>query len=243
MNPPPLVPFLSVDIREMNSGELDAFVAEHGQTLIEEEALAVLANRFCTPATAQRIASEQRLTSYYTVRAALVRSRSTPLAHAQKFVHHLYWRELLKFSTETTIPAPVRRAIDTQMLVRLPKITLGEKITAARVCSRELIKAMLNDPSPRVFEALMVNPRLLESDLLTHIGAGRATALQLGIIGNSPKWSYRYSIRLALVRNPETPRAVAASQLRFISKHDRAQIARLPGTSVYLRRVIEKLEG
>jgi hypothetical protein len=34
---------------------------------------------------------------------------------------------------------------------------------------------------------------------------------------------------------------VAASQLRFISKHDRAQIARLPGTSRYLRMCIERL--
>ncbi|MCA1733619.1 MAG: hypothetical protein LC732_08450 [Acidobacteria bacterium] len=230
-----------MDIRDMNSAELDAFVAEHAGTLIEEEALLVLANRFCTPATAQRIASDLRLTSYYTVRAALVRSRATPLAHAQKFIHHLYWRELLKYSTETTIPAPVRRAIDNQMLVRLPKITLGEKITAARSCSRELIKAMLRDPSTRVFEALLVNPRLIESDLLTHIGSGRATPQQLGLIGSSTKWSYRYSIRLALVRNPETPRATAAGQLRFLSKGDLALLARLPTTSRYLRTCIERM--
>ena len=79
-----------------------------------------------------------------------------------------------------------RRAIDQQMLMRLPKITLGEKITAARLCSRDLVRALMLDPSPRVFEALLVNPRLVEPDLLNHIGSGRATSAQLSLIALNP---------------------------------------------------------
>lgn len=153
------------DLRELNAEDLERFVEEGGAALLEDEALLVLENRFCTPAIAQRIAQDSRLTSYYTVRAALVRHRATPQAHALKFVHHLFWADLLKFSTDTTIPPPVRRAIEQQMLVRLPKVTLGEKITAARVCSQGLVRALLVDPNARVFEALLVNPRLVEPDL------------------------------------------------------------------------------
>ncbi len=65
------------------------------------------------------------------------------------------------------------RAIEQQMLVRLPKVTLGERITGLL---QGLVRALLVDPNARVFEALLVNPRLVEPDLLNHVGSGRATS-------------------------------------------------------------------
>ncbi|HEY0590560.1 MAG TPA: hypothetical protein VGF40_02240 [Thermoanaerobaculia bacterium] len=229
------------DLRELNAPELERFVEESGGGLLEDEALLVLENRFCTPAIAQRIALDPRLTSYYSVRAALVRHRATPQAHALKFIHHLYWGDLLKFSTEMTIGAPVRRAIEQQMLARLPKITLGEKITAARICSREIVRALLVDPSPRVFEALLVNPRLVEPDLLSHIGTGRATSQQLSLIAANPRWGFRLTVRRALVLNAETPKGVAAAQLPYLPKGELVAMLRHPQISAYVKMCIEKI--
>ncbi len=229
------------DLRDLNAEELQRFLDEHGSALLEDEALLILENRFCTPAIAQRIAQDQRLTAYYSVRAALVRNRATPQAHALKFVHYLYWRELLKFSTDTRISAAVRRAIDQQMLMRLPKITLGEKIAAARACSRELIRALLTDPNPRVFEALLVNPRLTEPDLVTHISSNRASGPQLAAIAASPKWSYRRAIRRALVINTDTPKAIVASQVRHLTRREMEEIAKHPQASAYVKMCIRRL--
>jgi hypothetical protein len=229
------------DLRELNGEELERFVEEAGGALLEAEALLVLENRFCTAAIAQRIAQDPRLTAYYAVRAALVRNRATPHAQALKFVHHLYWRDLLKMSVETTIPAVVRRAIDQQLLVRLPKVTLGEKITAARICSRELVRALMRDPSPRVFEAVLVNPRLVEPDLLHHIGAGRATPQQLSLVAANPKWGFRITVRRALVLNPETPRGVAAAQLPYLPKGELVGLLRHPQISAYVKRCIQRI--
>jgi len=49
-------------------------------------------------------------------------------------------------------------------------------------------------------------------------------------------------VRKALVMNPLTPRAIAASQLRFLTERDLRLIHRNPSTSVYLRRCIERLQ-
>ncbi len=229
------------DLRERNTEELERFVEERGGALIEEEALLVLENRFCTAAIAERIAQDPRLTAYYAVRAALVRNRATPHAHALKFVHHLYWRDLLKFSVEMTIPAVTRRAIDVQLLARLPKVTLGEKITAARICSRELVRALMLDPSPRVFEAVLVNPQLVEPDLLNHIGSGRATGLQLSLVAANPKWGFRITVRRALVLNPETPKGVAAAQLPYLPKGELVSLLRHPQISAYVKKCIQRI--
>jgi hypothetical protein len=167
--------------------------------------------------------------------------RQTPQAHAVKLVHYLYWFDLLRLSIDVQVPAPVRRAIETQLLLRVDKLTLGERISSARACSPALIKVFLYDPDPKVFAALLINKRLREDDLLALVSSDRATAEQLLMIASDPRWSFRYALRKALVLNPLTPRAAAASQLRFLRRLDLRRIHANPETSTYLRRCIERM--
>ena len=229
------------DLRSLDSRRLGEFVAGEIKTLLEDEALAILENRFVTPAICQAIAQNQRLTSFYSVRLKLVALRQTPQAHAVKLVHYLYWPDLVRLSVDVKVPATVRRAIDTQLLLRVDKLTLGEKIASARRCSAALIKVFLFDPDPKVFASLLINQRVREDDLLVVASSPRATPEQLTMLGTDNKWSYRYQIRKAIVMNPLTPRAIAAAQLRFLSLRDLRVILQRPDTSVYLRRCIERV--
>ena len=228
-------------IAELRRDELASFVAENLHHLLEDETLAIIANRYVTPAILQAIAQNQRLTGFYSVRLGLVEHRQTPQAHAVKLIHYLYWADLVHVSVDVKVPATVRRAVDTLLLARVEKLTLGEKIASAKRCSAALIKVFLFDPDPRVFSALLVNQRVREDDLLLIAGSDRATTEKLQLIAADRKWSSRYGVRRALVMNPRTPRSVAASQLRFLSNRDLHQILRHPATSVYLRRCIERL--
>ena len=210
-------------------------------TLLEDEVLAILDNAYTTPELLSKIAQTTRLTGFYSVRLKLVAHRQTPQAHAVKLVHYLYWFDLLRLSINVQVPAPVRRAIETQLVNRADKLSLGERISSARLCPSPLIKVFLYDPHPKVFESLLVNKRLREDDILALIASGRATPDQLLMIAGDTKWSYRYAVRKALVLNPATPRSAAASQLRYLSAHDLRSIHANPETSVYLRRCIERL--
>jgi hypothetical protein len=228
-------------LRKMPMAELSGFLADNLAHLTEDEALAVLDNPFVTPKVCQVIAQNQRLAAFYSVRLRLVAHRQTPLAHAVKLVHYLYWPDLVRLSVEVTVSAPVRRSIDTVLLTRVSKLTLGEKISTARRCSSALIKAFLFDPDPKVFAALLVNQKLREDDLILLASSPQATVDQLVTLASDHKWSYRYAIRKALVLNPLTPRSTAASQLRFLTRRDLRQIHDNPTTSIYLRRCIEKV--
>jgi hypothetical protein len=135
----------------------------------------------------------------------------------------------------------VRRAIDTQLLLRLDKLTLGERIASARRCSHALVKAFLADRDPRVFGTVLANQRVREDDILAVIASHQTTPEQLRMIADDQKWSYRYAVRKALVLNPATPRSAAASQLRYLTPKDRRLIHSNPSTSTYLRRCIERL--
>ena len=229
-------------IKSLPREDLAIFVKENVRTFLEDEALAVLDNPYVTPAICQAIAHTQRLTAFYSVRLKLVGNRHTPLAHATKLVHYLYWSDLVHLSVDVKVPAPVRRAIDTILVNRVDKLTLGERIASAKRCSQALVKAFLFDPDPKVFEALLINQRVREDDLLIVANSNRATAEQLRMLAMDYKWSNRYAIRKALVMNPITPRAAAASQLRFLTWRDLRMIHNHPATSTYLRRCIERLQ-
>lgn len=229
-------------LSKLGRDELDAFVGDNLVSLVEDEALAIVANRYVTSTILGKIAQNPRLIGFYSVRLALVAHRQTPLAHAVKLVHYLYWFDLIDLSVNVQVPAQVRRAVDTQLLNKVTKLSLGEKISSARRCSHALIKSFLFDPHPRVFEALLMNNRLKEDDLIALASSSRATEEQLQMIAEDGKWSYRYPIRIALVLNPSTPRAAAASQLRHLRPADLRRIHANPATSVYLRRCIERLK-
>jgi hypothetical protein len=228
-------------IRGFSRDELTDFLAGNAASLIEEEALAVLENPNVTSAMCQAIARTPHLAAFNSVRLRLVQSRATPLTHSVKLVHYLHWQDLLRLSVDVKVPSQVRRAIDTQLLRRLEKLSLGEKIAAAKRCSAALIEVLLFDPDAKVFAALLVNARLREEDLLVLAASDRASAEKLRLLASDAKWSYRYGIRRALAMNPSTPRSDAASQLRFLTRRDLRVIHDHPATSTYLRRCIERL--
>ena len=232
-----------VDLKSLSREDLTTFLAGNLNHLVEDEALAILENPYVTPRILGMLAQSPRVTSFYSVRLKLVGHRQTPQAHAVKFVHYLYWPDLLRISVDVTISAPVRRAVDTQLLNRVGKLSLGEKISSARRCSHALIKVLLRDPDPKVFAALLINQRLREDDLLDVINSGEATPEQLMLVAADSRWSFRYAIRKALVLSTATPRAIAASQLRHLSRRDLLQIHGNPSTSTYLRRCIERMTG
>jgi hypothetical protein len=229
------------DLKSLPRQELSEFLFENLTALAEEEAVAVLENPYLTPKLAGTVAQNVRLTAFYSVRVRLVALRQTPQAHAVKLVHYLFWPDLVRLSVDVTVPAAVRRAIDTQLVNRVGKLTLGEKISSARRCSLALIKVLLTDPDPKIFAALLVNQKLREDDLVELVVSNGATVDQLTMLAHDRRWSSRYAIRRALVLNPITPRAVAASQLRFLSRRDLRLIYDHPETSVYIRRCIERM--
>lgn len=230
-----------LDLKSLGRDDLASFVTENIKYLAEDEALAILANPYVTPRICGLIAQNARVTAYYQVRLKLVGHRQTPQAHAVKLVHYLFWPDLVRLSVEVTVPAQVRRVIDNVLLNRVDKLTLGEKIASARRCSHALIAALIFDHDPKVFAALLVNQRLREDDLVHFVTSATGRVEQLHILAADRKWSSRYAIRKALVLNPHTPRAIAASQLRHLSRRDLHQIHQNPATSVYLRRCIERM--
>ncbi len=84
-------------------------------------------------------------------------------------------------------------------------LTLGERKTLARSHSIGLVKQLLADPHPEVVKVLLDNPHLTESDVLVVASRRPIPTNALLAIAQHPRWRVRYSVRRALVLNPNTP--------------------------------------
>jgi hypothetical protein len=116
-------------------------------------------------------------------------------------------------------------------------------VTIGRSASPHVIHVLRHDPTPRVIAALLDNPRLVEADLLPLASGEKANPPVLSVILGHRKWGNCYPVRLAVVRNPRAPLALALHHLPMLKKADQRAVATDPRLPLALRRRAELLAG
>jgi hypothetical protein len=227
-------------IRGANEPELEGLLEDLGR--FDPPAVRQLfRNPFLTRRMIERVLELPALVAAYEVRLEAARHPRTPQLAALAFVPGLFWPDLVRIGLDTHLHPVVRRSADQCIAARIPGLAVGEKVAIARTGSQAVIAALRSDPTPRVIEALLDNPRLTEG-LLLPLVAGESTSPRiLAVVGASAKWVVRYPLRLALSRNPRTPVEVALANLSLLKKTDLMGIARDHRLTLPVRRRAELL--
>ncbi len=99
-------------------------------------------------------------------------------------------------------------------------LTLGERKSVAMRRDRRTIALALRDPSPKVIEKLLANPRVTETDVVS-IAANRPVSREvLTVVGLHPKWRLSPRVAFALVMNPMTHPTIALSLIHNLHRTD-----------------------
>ena len=177
------------------------------------------------------------------IQAALVNHPHTPRADALNFVKFLGWRDLNRTMLSFRTPTEVRHASESLLLQRLPSLTVGEKITLARAAGGQVLKALRSENDSRVVRSFLDNPRTVEEDVLFLVNRPRAGAPLLEMIAQDVKWNTRKEIRVALLRNPHTPLAVALGFIGKLTAQDLKVLSADPKVPLAVRRTIGRKLG
>ena len=122
-------------------------------------------------------------------------------------------------------------------------LTLGERKSLARRPDRDTMERLLSDPHPAVIHRLLMNPRVLEDDVVRLAAKRPGRPEVLAEIARSTKWIHRPRVRLAIVMNPATPPELAARIVGLLLRPELALVARSPGVPASVRAVcLEHLE-
>ncbi len=153
----------------------------------------------------KEIARHKEAAKSYAIKLALTRHPRTPRLVSLPILKFLYLFDLVRVSQTPGAPADVKRLAEETILKKVESIPRGEKITLARRGSGHVAAGLLVTSDRELIGAALNNPFLSEAHLLRVLALDNLPPVVVESITHHDKWSSRYHLRLALVRNPLTP--------------------------------------
>ncbi len=226
------------------SQELSRIIADQADALTTGDARRILRNPFATAEAIEALLMARRLLASYDVRGAIARHRRTPESVALRFIPGLFWRDLLEISADVRISPAVRGIAEKYLVQRLGRLTTGEKMAVARRATPGVLAHLRADPSLKVIQALLENPRLTEPTLLPLVASEATRPRILDLVASNPRWRSRYEVRVALSRNIFSPFRVIFEILPTLRRQDLLVVASQDEHSSIVRhRARELLES
>ena len=165
------------------------------------------------------------------VKLALVEHPKTPRHISLPMVRHLFTFDLMQVALTPATPADIKKAAEESLINRLEIVSEGEKLSLSHRASGRVAGELLLDPQPRVIHAALENPRLTEAHVVKALMRKNSLAAFVHAVCNHPKWSLRQDVRVALLRNENTPLARAlefAGTLPPVLVREVLNLSRLP---------------
>jgi hypothetical protein len=167
------------------------------------ELMLVLRNPAAPAALLDRIGANRAWMGHHELRRGVARHAHAPSALAGNLLSHLYWKDWCDIAGHPATQPLIRRQAERLLLASVGQLAAGERINLARRSSRRLIPALLKDPDPRVVQALLGNPRLVEMDLERLVNDASCCAEALRYVAEHAVWGQRRGLRMALLRRHE----------------------------------------
>ena len=241
----------ALDPETCEASELNRLIHESDETvlhqilknpnLIPDQVVLIFENKFVTAQIVKSICEEPKWVGKYKVKVAIINSPLTPKVVALTLVKFLFWKDLVKVSKNPRLIPPVRLMADVVLKDRLPEITVGERVALARIASRTIIRSLVHDKNEMVFRALLENPLLTEEDIINIAASQNADPNILSILSTHKKWSFRYPIKLALLRNRKTPTAVITGLLSGLLEKDLKGVLDMKHMPAFVKMCAERV--
>ncbi len=180
----------------------------------------LLGHKELPTALLEEIASRKQWTSSYRVRRSLAGHPHVPLALGLRLVRELFVVDLVELALVPSTAPPLKHLAEELILARLPQLPSAQKMVLARRGTGRMMGALLADGQPEILSVVLDSPFLNEGHVLRALARIAIPARVVVAIAESGRWSQHYNVRLALLRNPQTPIARAISFLPSISTAD-----------------------
>lgn len=218
----------------IQDGQVDGCIGtDAALPFTEDAALALLKRQDLAPDVLEQISKNSTLLKSRKVKLALVAHSKTPRHISVPLLRHLFTFDLTLVSLTPIVAADIRVAAEETLVARLETVSSGERLSLARRGSGRIAGELLRDVEPRVIKAALENGRLTEALVIKALMRAGAPAAFVQAVCRHPKWSLRREVRLALLRNENTPLAPALEFARSLPAaivRDALQSTRLPAS-------------
>ena len=151
-----------------------------------------------------------------------------------------------EFKMDEETAAPLEEGKRLTLSQRVLKMNIAEKIKLATKGNKEARSVLIRDSNKLVAVAVMRSPRITDGEVLLQANNKTAQEEVLRIICGDREWTKMYPVKLALVKNPKVPQAVAMRFLATLREADVKSLARdrnVPNVvSMLARKMVAKKE-
>ncbi len=193
--------------------------------------------------TALAEAGKGKWTASESIRLRIAQHPHTAKRIALSALRQLFLFDLVRVSLQPSVPPDVRRAAEEAILVRVPHLAIGEKLTLARRGPARVAGAILAEGHPQAIKLALGNNFLTESQVLKVLAKDGVSERVVAAIARHARWRCVYNIRVALVRNVQTPLPCVKEFVGDLTLADLKEIATLRELSREVQREIgEQIE-
>ncbi|MFB3923330.1 MAG: hypothetical protein ACE145_16530 [Terriglobia bacterium] len=192
--------------------------------LQERDLLRLLERKDLPGEVLRAVADHKEAARNYGVRLALARHPRTPRLVSLPILKFLYLFDLVRVSQTPAVPTDVKMVAEETILKKVDTIPRGERISLARRGSGRVAAGLLVTEDRELILAALENPFLTEGHLMKTLALDSLPAAVVRTLASHEKWSRRYYVRLALIRNPHTPFQQALAFIPDIAVPDLREI-------------------
>jgi hypothetical protein len=205
----------------MHEGPEDALVQLLDNARFDDKHLCLLLLRKeLSAGFIEQVASRERWLKNYAVRRALAFHPRVPQTVGLRLVRELYVTDLVQLTLSPSGAPAMKHLAEELVLARLPQLPPAQKMILARRGTPRIVGALLADGQAEVVGTVLESPFLNEGQVLRALSRINVPARVIAAIATNGRWTQHYSVRLALVRNPQTPLATVLSFLPSIATTD-----------------------
>jgi hypothetical protein len=174
-------------------------------SLGEDRALALLKRADLRAEVLARLSKNAGAMKSRKVKLALVQHPNTPRHVSISMLRHLFTFELMQVALTPALAADIKRTAEDALMNRLETISSGERLSLAHRASGRIAAELLCDTEPRVIHGALDNSQLTGAEVIRALIRADAPVLLVESVCAHAKWSLRRDIRIALLRNENTP--------------------------------------
>lgn len=124
---------------------------------------------------------------------------------------------------------------------RVMKMSISEKIKLATLGNKEARSLLIRDSNKLVSVAVIRSPRITDGEVESIANNRAANEDVLRVVYNNREWTKQYRVKLALVKNPKTPLAIAMKFLGTLRESEVKDLARNKNVSTGVQQMAKKM--
>jgi hypothetical protein len=181
--------------------------------LTEEMAVFIAKRRNASAEALGFLAGDARFRDSYKLKLLLCKNPKTPQRASFSLLKFLRIFDLGDLTRDQAIPITVRQKIELLLAEKIPALPSGVKSALARRSNSTIVLSLMERGDRHVIATCLDSSVVTEAQLCALIHRSTARPVIIRLISEHPKWSVRYAIRYALIRNFHTP---MVQVIRFI---------------------------